>query len=212
MLLSYISNAKYSNGKWNSPRSRASRRPAAGPGEWAGRWGELTRPPARSRSPPHSPGQPDPHSHASLLLLLSPGVYILGNIGRCQFGGKYEKGDWKTIEINWRVRRRKRQRWKRNAKWKIKAEKMSDWCICLYWGGGGEYDFLHQNVSRVSFELVLPYLFQLPFLHKKNLSHTYNSFLGAYVGGAHVLLLPRMPFGVGAARVPMLFYAMLVNS
>ncbi len=31
-------------------------------------------------------------------------------------------------------------------------------------------------------------------------------------GGAHVLLLPRMPYGVGAARVPMRFYAILVNS
>ena len=26
-------------------------------------------------------------------------------------------------------------------------------------------------------------------------------------GGAHVLLLPRMPYGEGAARVPMRFYA-----
>ena len=31
-------------------------------------------------------------------------------------------------------------------------------------------------------------------------------------GGAHVLLLPRMPYGEGAARVPMRFYAtFLVN-
>ncbi len=31
--------------------------------------------------------------------------------------------------------------------------------------------------------------------------------MGAYEGGAHVLLLPRMPYGEGAARVPMRFYA-----
>jgi hypothetical protein len=31
--------------------------------------------------------------------------------------------------------------------------------------------------------------------------------VGAYGGGAHVVLLPRMPYGEGAARVPMRFYA-----
>jgi hypothetical protein len=30
-------------------------------------------------------------------------------------------------------------------------------------------------------------------------------------GGAHVLLLPRMPYGEGAAHVPMRFYAILVT-
>jgi hypothetical protein len=30
-------------------------------------------------------------------------------------------------------------------------------------------------------------------------------------GGAHVLLLPRMPYGEGAAHVPMRFFATLVN-
>jgi hypothetical protein len=37
------------------------------------------------------------------------------------------------------------------------------------------------------------------------------SAMGAYEGGAHVPLLPRMPYWGGAARVPMRFYATLVN-
>jgi hypothetical protein len=36
--------------------------------------------------------------------------------------------------------------------------------------------------------------------------------MGAYEGGAHLLLLPRMPYwGGGAARVPRRFYATLAN-
>jgi hypothetical protein len=35
--------------------------------------------------------------------------------------------------------------------------------------------------------------------------------MGAYEGGAHVPLLPRMPYWGGAARVPMRFHATLVN-
>ncbi len=36
--------------------------------------------------------------------------------------------------------------------------------------------------------------------------------MGAYEGGAHVLLLPRMPYGEGAARVPMRILRYLVNN
>ncbi len=35
--------------------------------------------------------------------------------------------------------------------------------------------------------------------------------MGAYEGGAHVPLLPQMPYWGWAARVPMRFYATLVN-